>query len=60
MAQDYSGQLDESNKATTAHKLYLQNLESWQTDLHRCKAASYNMCEVTKNVRSRLVLAQEP
>ena len=48
------------NKAITAPKLSLHNLECWQINLHRCKAASYNMCEVTKNVRSGLVLAQEP
>ena len=60
MAQDYSGQLDKSNKAITAPKLSSRNLECWQINLHRCKAASYNMCEVTKSVRSGLVLAQEP
>ena len=60
MAQDYSGQLDKSNKAITAPKLSLHNLECWQINLHRCKAASYNMCEVTKSLRSGLVLAQEP
>ena len=60
MAQDYSGQLDKPNKAITAPKLSLHNLECWQINLHRCKAASYNMCEVTKNVRSGLVLVQEP
>ena len=49
-----------SNKAITAPKLSLHNLECWQINLHRCNAASYNMCEVTKNVRSGLVLAQEP
>ena len=59
MAQDRSGQLDKSNKATTAHKLCSHNLECWQINLHKCKAASYNMCEVTKNVRSGLELAQE-
>ena len=60
MAHDYSGPLDKSNKAITAPKLSLHNLKCWQINLHRCKAASYNMCEVTKNVRSGLVLAQEP
>ena len=60
MAQDYSGQLDKPNKAITAPKLSLHNLKCWQINLHRCKAASYNMCEVTKNVRSGLVLVQEP
>ena len=38
------------NKAITTHKLCLHNLECWQINLHRCKTASYNMCEVTKNV----------
>ena len=60
MAQDYSRQLDKSNKATTAPKLSFHNLEYWQINLHRCKAASYNMCEVTKNKRSGSMLAQEP
>ena len=60
MAQDYSGQLDKLNKAITAHKLCSHNLECWQINLHRCKAASYNMCKVMKNVRSGLLLAQEP
>ena len=60
MAQDYSGQLDKSNNAITAPKLSLHNLECWQINPHRCKTASYNMCEVTKSVRSGLVLAQQP
>ena len=51
---------EKSNKAITTPKLSLHNLECWQINLHRCKAASYNMCEVTKNVRSGLVLAQKP
>ena len=51
---------EKSNKAITAPKLSLHNLECWQINLHRCKAASYNMCEVTKSVRSWLALAQEP
>ena len=51
---------EKSNKAIMALKLSLHNLECWQIILHRCKAASYNMCKVTKNVRSGLVLAQEP
>ena len=38
MAQDYSGQLDKSNKAITAPKLPLHNLECWQINLHRCTA----------------------
>ena len=37
------------------HLSYLSfNLECWQINLHRCKAASNNICEVTKNVRSGL------
>ena len=59
MAQGYSGQLDKSNKAITAPKFSLYNLECWQINLTKCKAASYNMCEVTKNVRSGLVLVQK-
>ena len=60
MAQNYSGQLDKSNKTITEPKFFLHNLECWQINLHRCKAESCNMCEVTKSVRSGLVLAQEP
>ena len=60
MAKDCSGQLDKSNNAIMAPKLSLHNLECWQINLHRCKTASYNMCEVTKSVRSGLVLAQQP
>ena len=60
MAQDYTGQLDKSNNAIMAPKLSLHNLKCWQINLHRCKTASYNMCEVTKSVRSGLVLAQQP
>ena len=60
MAQDYSGQLDKSNNAIMAPKLSLHNLKCWQINLHRCKTASYNMCEVTKSVRFGLVLAQQP
>ena len=37
-----------SNKAITTPKLSLHNLECWKINLHRCKAASYNMCEVPK------------
>ena len=59
MAQDYSRQIDKSNKATTTVKLYSHNLECWQIKLHRYKVASSNMCEVIKNVCSKLVLAQE-
>ena len=40
--------------------LSLHNLECWQINSRKCKAASYNMCEVTKHVRSGLVFAQEP
>ena len=51
---------EKSNNAITATKLSLHNVQCRQINLHRCKTASYNMCDVTKNVRSRLVLAQEP
>ena len=34
--------------------------ECWQINLHRSKAASYKLCEVTKNIRSGIVLIQEP
>ena len=49
-----------SCKAITAIKLSLHNFECRQINLHRCKAASCNTCEVTKHVRFGLVLAQEP
>ena len=32
-----------SNKATAASKLSFHNLECWQINLHRCKAASCNI-----------------
>ena len=51
---------EKSNKAIMAPKLSLHNLECWQSNQDRCKAASYNMCEVTKNAPTELVLAQEP
>ena len=54
MAQDYSGQLDKSNNAIMAPKLSLHNLKCWQINLHRCKTASYNMCEVTKSITFRV------
>ena len=60
MTQDYSGQLDKVNKATTTPKLSFHNLECKQINQHRCNAASYNTCEVTKCVCYGLVLAQEP
>ena len=37
MAQDYSEQLDKSNRATTAPKLSFHNLKHWQINLLRCK-----------------------
>ena len=44
----------------TAQNVNSHNIECWQINLHRCKAASYNMCEVTKNIRSGFLLIQEP
>ena len=43
-----------------ASTLPFHNLECWQINLHRCKAASYYTCKATKNVRSALVLPKEP
>ena len=53
-------QREKSNKATTTPTLSFHDLEWWQLNVHKCKAASHTMCEVTKSVRSGLVLAYEP
>ena len=42
------------------NKVKYNDLECWQINLHRCKAASYSMSEATKNVQSGLILIQEP
>ena len=43
-----------------ARKTKSNGFECWQINLHRSKAASDNLCEVTKNIRSGIVLIQEP
>ena len=49
-----------NQKQIPAQKNKSNGFECWQINLHRCKAASYNLCEVTKNIRSGIVLIQEP
>ena len=47
-------------KQTPARKTKSNGFECWQINLHRCMAASYNLCEVTKNICSGIILIQEP
>ena len=49
-----------NQKQIPARKTKSNGFECWQINLHRSKAASYNLCEVTKNIRSGIVLIQEP
>ena len=49
-----------NQKQTPAQKNKLNGFECWQINLHRCKAASYNLCEVTKNICSGIILIQQP
>ena len=49
-----------NHKKIPAQKNKLNGFECWQINLHRSKAASYNLCEVTKNIGSGIILAQEP
>ena len=59
-----------SNRSTTnilndqkqipARKTKSNGFECWQINLHRCKAASYNLCEVTETICSGIILVQEP
>ena len=49
-----------NQKQIPARKTKSNGFECWQINLHRSKAASYNLCEVTKNIRSDIVLIQEP
>ena len=39
---------------------FLNNITCWQINLHKSKAASYNLHEVTKHIKSGLVFTQEP
>ena len=48
MAQDYSGQLDKSNKAITAPKLSLHNLECWQINLTDVKQQAITCVKLQK------------
>ena len=49
-----------NQKQILARKTKSNRFECWQISLHRSKAASYNLCEATKNIRSGIVLIQEP
>ena len=49
-----------NQKQIPARKTKSNGFECWQINFHRSKAASYNLCEVTKNIRSGIVLIQEP
>ena len=49
-----------NQKQIPVRKNKLNRFKCWQINLHRSKAASYNLCEVTKNIRSGIVLIQEP
>ena len=49
-----------NQKQIPARKTKSNGFECWQINLHRCKAASYNLCKVTKNIRTSIVLIQEP
>ena len=49
-----------NQKQIPARKTKSNGFERWQINLHRCKAASYNSCDVAKNIRSGIVLIQEP
>ena len=49
-----------NQKQIPARKTKSNGFECWQSNLHKSKAASYNLCEVTKNIRSGIVLIQEP
>ena len=49
-----------NHKKIPAQKTKLKGFECWQINLHRSKAASYNLCEVTKNIGSGIILVQEP
>ena len=47
-------------KQIPAHNIKSFDLECWQINLCRSRAASYNLCEVTKNISSGIILIQEP
>ena len=49
-----------NQKQIPTRKNKLNGFECWQINLHRYKAASYNLCEVTKNICLGAVLIQEP
>ena len=49
-----------NQKQIPARKTKSNGSECWQINPRRCKTASYNLCEVTKNIRSGIVLIQEP
>ena len=49
-----------NQKQIPARKTKSNGFECWQINLHGGEAASYNLCEVTKNIRLGMVLIQEP
>ena len=49
-----------NQKQIPARKTKSNGFECWQINFHRSKAASYNLREVAKNIRSGIVLIQEP
>ena len=49
-----------NQKQISAQKNKSNYFERRQINLHRCTAASYNLCEVTKNICSGIILVQEP
>ena len=49
-----------NQKQIPAQQNKSNRFECWRINFHRSKAASYNLCEVTKNIRSGIVLIQEP
>jgi len=51
--------INQQNKDKSVQSTKLNDIECWQINLHRCKAASYNVCEILKNISSGLVLIQE-
>ena len=49
-----------NQKQIPARKIKSNGFECWQINLHRCKAASNNLCELTKNICSGIILVLEP
>jgi len=51
--------INQQNKDKSVQSTKLNDIECWQINLHKYKAASYNMCEVLKSISSGLVLIQK-